>query len=407
MSLQLINTATIDPVVTTVANTIQIDWESNTNGAVALKNVLHVINGEHFSGAERVQQLLGRGLGDENFSAHFACLKPGKFASHANLPSEIVHSITMSGRFDRTVHARLEQLVDREQIELLHAHTPRTAMVTSAVAKRCRLPWVYHVHSPTVRDSTRRCLNWINGWIERRSLKNCDAVATVSESLRDEMLARGVRGDKIYVVPNGVETNLPISTKERLHQTKWTFGVVALFRPRKGLELLLEAFERFCDGVDNSDDYELEVIGGFESESYEQSIRTQWSGLASRDRVHFRGFVNDAPQRMRDLDVLVLPSTFGEGMPMVVLEAMASGIPVVGTEVEGTPEVIRDGVEGWLAKPSDVHSLMLGLKRATSSRVLWSQASAAAFKRQRDRYSTQAMCANVASVYRAVLSAIR
>ncbi len=66
---------------------------------------------------------------------------------------------------------------------------------------------------------------------------------------------------------------------------------------------------------------------------------------------------------------------------MVVLEAMANAVPVIATRVEGTPEVVRHQVEGWLAEPNSVGSLASCLSEATRNRGLWSQTSANAFKR--------------------------
>ena len=80
--------------------------------------------------------------------------------------------------------------------------------------------------------------------------------------------------------------------------------------------------------------------------------------LNVQDVVEWTGFTSDVPEAIRRLDALVLPSLFGEGMPMVVLEALAAAVPVVATSVEGTPEVVRDGVEGLLAEPRSVESLV-------------------------------------------------
>ena len=374
--------------------------------------VLHVINGEHFSGAERVQQLLGRRLPAHGVAVDFAMCKSGKFASHCGLPPESLHDFAMRSRFDRRGVERIAELHAATPYSLLHAHTPRTALVASLASRATGLPWVYHVHSPTARDSERRFRNWANAIVERRSLIRCDAVLTVSESLKAEMLRRGVPSAKVRVVPNGVEPQTPIETAQRLCRSRWRFGAVALFRPRKGLEILLEAFDSLCGSycppagaadADRVPPYELQVIGGFESPAYEAEIRQRLERMRHRDRVTLEGFVADAPARMRELDWLVLPSLYGEGMPMVVLEAMAVGVPVVATAVEGTPEVVRDGLEGILAKPQDVASLAAALGKATESRGPWAAASRAAARRQQERFSDAAMAAGVATVYAELL----
>ena len=366
--------------------------------------ILQLINGEHFSGAERVQQLLGKCFGEFSVEADFAMLKPGKFRKLCDLPANRLHDFPMKSRWDRRIVGSLANFTYQREIDLLHAHTPRTAMVAAKVAAKTKLPWIYHVHSPTVRDSDRRVLNWINGAVERMSLRSCNALITVSQSLRDEMLRRGTPLNKIFVVPNGVKPQIPISTGERMRNAAWRLGVVALFRPRKGLEILLDAFEELCRISNHSERLELEVIGSFETPQYERAILAQIERLECREKIHLRGFVRDVPERMRQLDWLVLPSTFGEGMPMVVLEAMACGVPVVATSVEGTPEVIRNGVDGWLAKPGCIDSLASALLQATSDRGSWSQCSIAAAKRQAEKFSDTAMTAATADVYAEIVS---
>jgi glycosyltransferase involved in cell wall biosynthesis len=97
------------------------------------------------------------------------------------------------------------------------------------------------------------------------------------------------------------------------------------------------------------------------------------------------------------------PSLFGEGMPMVVLEAMAAGIPLVGTRVEGTPEVIRDRVDGLLAEPSDPASLVAALACFVTGEVDWQAVRQSAYERQVASFSTKSMATGVARVYRQVL----
>jgi glycosyltransferase involved in cell wall biosynthesis len=270
-------------------------------------------------------------------------------------------------------------------------------MIASFVAKRCGLPWVYHVHSPTARDSNRRIINRINDWVESYSLRNADHIITVSKSLRREMLSRGYSRHKITAVANGVAEQAPIDPTERLNQRHWKLGMVALIRPRKGIEVLLEAIAKLKDGPNS---ISLEVIGGFETPDYEASIRALIARLQLQSIVNLRGFTKDVPAVMRTLDAMVLPSLFGEGMPMVVLEALACGVPVIATRVEGTPEVIRHGQEGLLARPQDPESLSQAIQVFVSDRTTWCNMSRSAVQRHRQGFSDTKMAERTARVYR-------
>jgi glycosyltransferase involved in cell wall biosynthesis len=103
---------------------------------------------------------------------------------------------------------------------------------------------------------------------------------------------------------------------------------------------------------------------------------------------------------------MVLPSLFGEGLPMVVLEAMACGLPVVGTRVEGVPEAIGDGLSGLLAAPNDPADLARAISRIVSGELSWDDLSRRARARQVERFSDGSMAAGVAAVYREVLGMV-
>jgi glycosyltransferase involved in cell wall biosynthesis len=362
---------------------------------------LHVINGEHFSGAERVQQLLGKCLAEFGVESSFACVKPGKFPDLCGLRPEQILCLPMLRRFDLRVVDQLVRQVREHGFQLLHAHTPRTAMLTSLAAFRTGTPWVYHVHSPTSRDSTRGMVNRINQLMERYSIRSCTQLVTVSKSLRREMLRLGVPRQRLTVVPNGVPAIDPIDQISRLGSNQWRLGLIALMRPRKGVEVALEALAKLKS---DAGQVELELIGGFETVGYQQQILGLIERLGLQDRVHWTGFTNDIATAIRRLDVLVLPSLFGEGMPMVVLEALAAAVPVVATKVEGTPEVIRHGVEGLLAEPRNAVSLADQIQAMTTCRYRWQQMSSQALQRHRQNYSDRLMAQRVANLYRRIVN---
>jgi glycosyltransferase involved in cell wall biosynthesis len=393
----------IPPQTTAYSNTERLDSDAKIFQFPRPQSVrvLHLINGEHFSGAERVQQLLGYRLPDQDVAPHFVCLKQGKFPEMCGLDPGQVSVLAMKSRVDFSLVRKIVQQTKEINADLLHAHTPRSALIASFVAKATGLPWVFHVHSPTARDSTRAFINRLNGWMERRSLRSSDHIITVSKSLRREMLKRGYDRQRINCIPNGVAEQIPIDAFHRINQENWTLGMVALIRPRKGIEVLLEAMARVKQSVPN---VKLDVIGAFETKEYEAEVLQLVRKLQLEAIVQFHGFTRDVPTAMRKLDAMVLPSLFGEGMPMVVLEALALGVPVIATEVEGTPEVVRDGVEGLLAKPRDPISLAKAIEKFVSSRSRWTEMSQYAVERHRSKFSDVEMARRTAAVYRKILA---
>lgn len=193
----------------------------------------------------------------------------------------------------------------------------------------------------------------------------------------------------------------PIAADTRIGDKHWRIGMIALMRPRKGVEVALAAMRELKL---RRLPITLELIGGFETELYQQQTLGLISSLNLQDCVHWSGFTNDVPKALRRLDAMLLPSLFGEGMPMVVLEALAAAVPVVATRVEGTPEVIREGIEGMLAEPGDALGLAEKIIEMTSDRVAWRAMSHRAMERHRSSFSDQHMASRVARAYRRVLS---
>lgn len=362
--------------------------------------VLHIINGEFFSGAERVQQGLGKRLQEFGFQADFACLKSGKFLEACDLPPNRVFEFPMTSRRDFSVVPRLTQFILDGNYQILHAHTPRSAMITAMIAKRTASPWAYHVHSPTSRDSTRRWLNCLNAWTERLALFSCHQLITVSDSLNAEMRRKGWEAERVTTIHNGVEQLPAIDWSNHLPSAPWRLGMVALMRPRKGVEVLLEALYILSA---RRKDIRLELIGSFETVHYQEQIENLVRRWNLQNIVHFSGFTRDVPAKLQNLDALILPSLFGEGLPMVVLEAMAAGVPVIATSVEGTPEAVRDGLDGYLAKPKNAGDLASKIDLLCTDRARWEAMGRSARERQRTLFTTAHMAKRVSEVYRHLL----
>lgn len=369
------------------------------NLPVARRRILHVINGEHYSGAERVQDLLALGLPANGYEVAFACLKDGKFKQVRKSQQVTLHDAPMRSRLDFRAVRALTRLAQDRAYELIHAHTPRSLLVGRLIAARLRLPLIYHVHSPAARDSTRYWTNRVNAWVEKLSLQGVSRLITVSESLANCMIASGTHPDAISVVPNGVPVASPRPPRAA-HTATWTLGTVALFRPRKGTEILLAALAILKSrGIV----VRLKAIGGWETAEYEASLKAHAARLGVESQVMWRGFCQDVDGELNEVDVLVLPSLFGEGMPMVVLEALAKGIPVVGTCVEGVPEVIRDGLEGRLAPPGDPAELAEAIASIVEGDLNWDELHAAARARHAMQYADDVMARGVARVYDEIL----
>ena len=142
------------------------------------------------------------------------------------------------------------------------------------------MPLIYHVHSPTGSDSTRWLQNFVNSRIERHLLRRAVKLIAVSPSLAELMISQGFSRDRVVYVPNGVPA--VTSTIRRRPIATWTLGMAALFRPRKGIEVLLEALAQLRS---QGHAVRLRAIGPFETPAYEREVRALVSQLGLENAI--------------------------------------------------------------------------------------------------------------------------
>jgi glycosyltransferase involved in cell wall biosynthesis len=362
--------------------------------------VLHVINGEFYSGAERVQDLLALRLGEFGYEVSFACLKRGLFRKYCRSGQDRIISLPMRSRLDVLQGLRLARHIRENGFRLVHTHTPRSALIGRVASSLSAVPMVHHIHSPTARCSSSVIRNRVNAAVEIWSVSSAKRIIAVSGSLRVYLKERGIPEERIAVVPNGVPTPGPLAGRGT-PGGQWKIGMVALFRPRKGMEVLLESLALLKrEGVA----FRFLAVGNFENERYEMTLREMTARLDLSEDVEWSGFSRDVDDELRKLDIFVLPSLFGEGTPMVILEAMAAGVPVVATRVEGVPDVIRDGEEGLIVPPGNPPALASGFRRMIKGEMEWDRMRERAYRRQVEYYSDTRMAKDVAAVYDSVLN---
>jgi glycosyltransferase involved in cell wall biosynthesis len=368
--------------------------------AVETVRVLHLINGEYYAGAERVQDLLAGRLPEFGFSVGFACVKLDAFDAMRESHDAPLYDVRMRTRFDLLAAHKVAHIVRDGGYRILHGHTVRTALIGGVAARLAGVPMVCHAHSPASRDSTNRWKNRINAAVERFSLRNAARVIAVSRAMADHIADEGYDPSRIRVVPNGVPG--PAELPARIVPAGcWTLGMVALFRPRKGLEVLLEAMAILLQqGIP----VHLRAVGTFESSKYEGEIAARIRQLHLGEHVSWTGFTRQVETELDKMDLFVLPSLFGEGLPMVVLEAMAAGVPVVAARVPGVPEAIRHGRDGVLVDPNNADKLAQAIAGVVNGCYNWEELRVSAFERHALQFSDRSMAAGVAAVYKEVLA---
>ena len=307
----------------------------------------------------------------------------------------VVEALQASGVAVTTVRAparfywREAQAVGRAAREfgaqVVHTHGYRADVLSLRPARRAGAVPVATVHGFTGGDARNRLYEWL----DLRALRRFDAVIAVSDPLRQRLIRSGVPAGRVSLVENGIGRPRPVARASAraalgLPPEGRYVGWIGRMTPEKGADLLVEALRTIA-----SDGTVIVVVG----DGPERAALERNAGPGFR----FLGRVRDAGTLVAAFDVLVLSSRT-EGTPMVLLEAMQAGVPVVAFGVGGVPSVLHGA--GWLVEPLDV----VGLRRAVEE--VLSQAGEArrradmAMARVDERFGLDAWLDRVEAVYR-------
>ena len=273
----------------------------------------------------------------------------------------------------------LHEVAVREKLDLIHAHyaIPHATAAWTAkqlLADERNLPVVTTLHGT---DITLVGQDPSYYTITKFSIEKSDAVTAVSKYLKDETIhAFGCTGCNIDVVPNFVDLQefhpprercpfFPAADKVLMH--------ISNMRPVKRLQDVIGIFDR----VRREIPARLVLAGdGPDREMAEREVER----LGIKDRVRFIGKVEDVAQVLRWADLFLLP-TISESFGLAALEAMATGVPVIGSRAGGLPEVVEHGVTGYLGEPENVAEMAEGALNLLRDQARYRVASAAARER--------------------------
>ncbi len=221
---------------------------------------------------------------------------------------------------------------------------------------------------------------------------NAAAVVSCSDGLRD--LARETDADvKIDIIPDGFDPDSFEPVQRESNPKVVRCLAIGRLIPRKGFQFLIRALPQIIDKTKHN--FEIEIVG---DGPYENELVSLADNLNVRSHIRFAGAVQypNLPQKYRDADIFVLPS-LSEGMPLVVLEAMGTGLPIVASRVEGIDELVEHDFNGALFDPGDVDTLaecIVKLINAGQARIKMGNASVKKLKRN-ERYNWK----NIADAY--------
>lgn len=263
-------------------------------------------------------------------------------------------SIPDRGFWDWKVVPLLLNVCRREHVRIWHGHDYKTNLLGLLLRRFWPMRLVTTVHG-WVYHTSRTPLYYA---IDRWCLPRYERVLCVSDDLRQRCLESGVPPDRCLLIENAIDTDEfrrrhPAAQAKRelgLQCDRVVIGAVGRLSPEKGFDVLLHALARL---LARGADVELLLVGEGEQRGPLQALA---DSLGCGDRIHLAGFQGDPRCFYEAMDLFVL-SSLREGLPNVVLEAMAMEVPLVATRIAGVPRVIEDGQNGLLVEPGSAEEL--------------------------------------------------
>ncbi len=296
-------------------------------------------------------------------------------------------------------YLRALERVEVDRPDVVHAHVAYPdGLAAVTYGRRRRVPVVLTVHGGDIKILPRANPRW-----RRRvqaALNGANAVIAVSQQMRQLVVELGCAADKVRLIPNGVDCQLFNHSATRAPGAGgWQLLYVGRFDAAKGIGVLLQALGRLRR---RRGDFALTLVGGNANTGTGAQFLEEVAALGLQQQVRFLGEVpwSEMPRLMAAADLFVLPS-FSEGLPGVLLEAMACGLPLLSTRCGG-PEEIVDLEVGRLVEVKDVEGLEQALDDMLNNYQRYDRS--AIRRRAQEHYDYRRLAQRIHQVYAEALA---
>lgn len=286
----------------------------------------------------------------------------------------------------------------RHDFDIVHTNSTEAGIIGRFAAAAADIPNTVHtVHGVPFTEDRNDLLNRFVLACERAAARHTDRIITNADIIAEKYLEHGIGVPHQYTtIYSGIHLDRfqVADSADDLPGTRPRVVMISRLAGGKGFDVLLDAIESI-------DDDELSVCLVGDGPLYD-SVRKSVARRGLSDCVYLTGYRNDIPRVLAASDILVLPS-FREGTPRVITEAMASGIPIIATDIAGIPEQVNEGESGYLIPPGDPEALADRLNRLLSNPELRMKMG----KRGSERaqcFSVEAMLDETAELYSALLA---
>ena len=356
-----------------------------------------------YGGAEKYQLNIVRAFDQSRYRFIFASPEgewPGRLAEAGYQH----YAVPMRAGLDVQSVLRLRRIIRDEQVDIVHAQQSRGLVQAGLAAKLAgRAAVVQTEHNMSLGWYTGGMFPWYVRWI------NNPLRSVVARLIADRIITLGQSGRDFYTrilhLPPAMIAIIPVphpvlAGHPAPANPSPIIGTPAELSERKGLLHLLDAAPVV---LQTYPDAQFLIIGRGPLESRLRELITE-RGL--QNNIHLLGFVPNVAERMPEWDMLVLPSLW-DPFPQVILEAMAQGLPVVASAVDGALEMVVDGETGFLVPPADVQALAAAILHLLGDRALARRMGQQGRQRVADVYNLEGVVKKIDALYQELLGGDR
>lgn len=367
-------------------------------------NVLHIISSGGMYGAESVILNISRTL---NESSHRSVI--GVFLNslnpnlqlHETAAKEGVESylIPCKSRIDRSTVTRIRELAAETRADVVHVHGYKADLYAYIALRGSKVPLISTCH--TWYDSDAK--DYYYGVVDRLILRSYAGVVAVSEGVRNYLLRAGVRPSKISMIRNGIDLRVfdranPVVKQELMWEACLLVGFVGRLSEEKGADVFLASAACVLSEMPEA---KFVVVGDGPERARLEALVNE---LGIHSSVHMLGRRDDMPSVYASLDVMV-SSSRREGLPMAILEGMASHLPVVATAVGGVPTIVLHDKTGLLVPAPEAEVIAAEIVRLLRNPAERKRLGEAARQLVQDEFSARRMTSDYLRLYEAVIDA--
>ncbi|MAG28845.1 hypothetical protein CL632_01715 [bacterium] len=332
-----------------------------------MTKILYIITQSEFGGAQRYIYDLATNLDKSQYNIHIATgngngelidrLKAQKLPTYS-----IKHLIrSISPISDIKAYFEIKKLITEVKPDVVHLNSSKAGVLGSMAAKSLKVPKIiYTVHGFVFNEPMSPIKKWIYKKAELINAKRVHKMIAVSEFDKQEGFKIGIDENKITTIHNGIDANISfidrVEARAKLNISNQykLIGCIANFYRTKGLDILIAAMANI--------NAQLIIIG---DGMLRKQLRGQIKKLHLSNKVFLAGSIPNANKYLKAFDLFVLASR-KEGLSYTILEAASAAIPIVATKVGGTPEIIQDNINGYLAEPENPKDLAQKINLALS-----------------------------------------